>query len=347
MIPAMILAQSSDPPPPCGPPEDAGWLCELVDSATGWPELARGADVLIARPAAVVLILLCAWMLQRLARRGIRRLVGRVHYEQASRNRRGPVSGTVGLVDDGTLNRRVQRTEALGTLLASVAGAVIWSIAGLMALDRLGLNLGPLLAGAGVVGIAVGFGAQTLVRDLLSGVFMLIEDQFGVGDVIDAGEASGTVEGISLRLTRIRSVDGTVWHIPNGEIRRVGNQSQEWSRALIDVPVPYASDLSGVIALIQDVSDGMAADPAWSDRILSRPEVWGAERFDADAVAIRTVLTTRPLEQWAVSRELRRRLKTAFDDAGIEIPFPQRTLWIRQADRDNSPSTEGSSSQTR
>jgi moderate conductance mechanosensitive channel len=202
-----------------------------------------------------------------------------------------------------------------------------------MALDRLGLNLGPLLAGAGVIGIAVGFGAQTLVRDLLSGVFMLIEGQFGVGDVIDAGDASGTVESVSLRITRLRSVDGIVWHIPNGEIRRVGNQSQQWSRALIDVPVPYAADLSGVMALIQSVADGMAGDSAWSDRIPSPPEVWGVERFDADSVAIRTVITTRPLEQWAVSREVRHRLKRAFDDAGIEIPFPQRTVWLRQDDR--------------
>jgi small conductance mechanosensitive channel len=246
-----------------------------------------------------------------------------------------PITSSLGLLDEGAVNRKVQRTEALGTLLASIAGAVIWAIAGLMALDRLGLNLGPLLAGAGVIGIAVGFGAQTLVRDLLSGVFMLIEDQFGVGDVIDAGEASGTVESVSLRITRLRSVDGIVWHIPNGEIRRVGNQSQQWSRALLDVPVPYTADLSGVMALIQGVADGMAVDPDWSDRILSPPEVWGVERFDADAVAIRTVITTRPLEQWAVSRELRHRLKRAFDEAGIEIPFPQRTLWLRQDDRES------------
>lgn len=335
MDPAILLAQASDPPLPCGPPEEAGWLCELVNSATGWPELARAADVLIARPVAVLLIFLCAWVLQRLARRGIRRMVGRVRHDQVSDERRGTITSSLGLIDEAALSRRVQRTEALGTLLASVAGAVIWAIAGLMALDRLGLNLGPLLAGAGVIGIAFGFGAQTLVRDLLSGVFMLIEDQFGVGDVIDAGEASGTVESVSLRITRIRSVDGIVWHIPNGEIRRVGNQSQQWSRALIDVPAPYAADLSGVMALIQSVADGMAADPDWADRILTPPEVWGVERFDADSVAIRTVVTTQPLQQWAVSRELRHRLKRAFDDAGIEIPFPQRTLWLRHDNGDS------------
>jgi len=346
MIPS-FLAQTTEPLPPCGPPEEEGWLCNLVHSSTGQPELARAADVLIARPAAVVLILLTAWVLQRLARRAIRRFVGRVRHEQESGQRRAAITSTLGLLDETALNRRVQRTEALGTLLASVAGAVIWAIAGLMALDRLGLNLGPLLAGAGVVGIAVGFGAQTLVRDLLSGVFMLIEDQFGVGDVIDVGEASGTVESISLRITRLRSVDGIVWHVPNGEIRRVGNQSQQWSRALLDVPAPYTADLSAVITLIQDVADRMAADPAWSDRIVSPPEVWGVERFDADAVAIRTVVTTRPLEQWAVSRELRHRLKRAFDDAGLEIPFPQRTLWLRQDDRESTGGLKSSSDRDR
>ena len=335
MTPATFLAQASDDLQPCGPPEEAGWLCELVDSATGRAELARAADVLVARPAAVLLIFLCAWLLQRLARRGIRRLLGRVRQDQVSGYRRTSITTSLGLLDEGALNRRGQRTEALGTLLASVAGAVIWAIAGLMALDRLGLNLGPLLAGAGVIGIAVGFGAQTLVRDLFSGVFMLIEDQFGVGDVIDAGEATGTVESVSLRITRLRSVDGIVWHIPNGEIRRVGNQSQQWSRALIDVPAPYAADLARVMALIQSVADAMAADPGWTERILTPPEVWGVERFDADSVAIRTVVTTQPLEQWAVSRELRHRLKRAFDDAGIEIPFPQRTLWLRNDDRES------------
>ena len=333
----LVLAQANEAVPPCGPPEEAGWLCELVFTTTDRPELARAADALIARPVAVVLILLSAWVLLRLARRGIRRVVERVRREEHAARRHSAFTATLRLTDEANLTRKVQRTEALGTLLASVSGAVIWSIAALMALDRLGLNLGPLLAGAGVVGLAVGFGSQTLVRDLISGVFMLVEDQFGVGDVIDAGEASGTVESVSLRTTRLRSVDGTVWHIPNGEIRRVGNQSQQWSRALIDVPVAYAADLSGVTALIQEVADGLAGDPDWSDRIVSRPEVWGAERFDADSVAIRTVVTTRPLEQWAVSRELRHRLKRAFDEAGVEIPFPQRTVWVRQSTLSSNP----------
>jgi small conductance mechanosensitive channel len=310
-----LLAQTSGAVGPCGPPEEASWLCELVYSSTGKAGFARAADVLIARPLTVVLILLVAWVLHRLARRGIRRLVRRVH-------------------DDGTASvlsttRRTQRAEALGTLLCSVAGAVIWTVAGLMVLDELGLNLGPFLAGAGVIGVAVGFGSQSLVRDFLSGIFMLVEDQYGVGDVIDTGEATGTVEAVSLRSTRLRSVDGVMWHVPNGEIRRVGNKSQQWSRALLDVPVPYDTDTRAAIDVIRRVVDGMAAEPEWASRILSRPEVWGVERFDAMSLAVRTVITTRPLEQWAVSRELRLRLKLAFDEAGIDLG-PSPLGWLPQ-----------------
>ena len=139
--------------------------------------------------------------------------------------------------------RRVQRAETVGALLASVASFGIWTLAALMALGTLGLDLGPLIAGAGIVGVAIGFGSQNLVRDFISGIFMLMEDQYGVGDVVDAGPATGTVEGVGLRTTRLRDVNGTLWHIPNGEIRRVGNRSQGWARALVDVEVAYSTDL--------------------------------------------------------------------------------------------------------
>ena len=296
------------PVPPCGPPEEASWLCELVNSSTGKPGLARAADVLIARPVTVVIMLIVAWVIHRLARRAIRRLVRRVHDDGTT----APLSST----------RRSQRAEALGSLLSSVAGAVIWTVTGLMVLDELGLNLGPLLAGASVVGVAIGFGSQALVRDFLSGIFMMVEDQYGVGDVVDTGAATGTVESVSLRSTRLRSVDGIVWHVPNGEIRRVGNKSQQWSRSLIDVPVPYDTDTSDAIAIIRRVVEAMAAEPAWADRILGPPEVWGVERFETMSLAVRTVITTWPLEQWAVSREVRLRLKEAFDEAGIDMGPP-------------------------
>jgi moderate conductance mechanosensitive channel len=314
----------------CGPPEEASWLCDVVFSVSGNGGLARAADVLVAKPLAVAFILVLAYALNHFARRGIRKVTARLKEAHPS-----TVWDEAAIVDGtATAVRRAQRAEAIGTLLRSIVSFTIWTVAALMALGELGLNLGPLIAGAGVVGVALGFGAQSLVKDFLSGIFMLVEDQFGVGDVIDAGEATGTVESVSLRTTRLRDVEGIVWHIPNGEIRRVGNKSQEWSRALLDVPVPYETNLKHATELIQQVADDMSADSEWSSRILRRPEVWGVERFDADSVAIRTVLTTTPSEQWKVSRELRHRLKEAFDAHGIEIPYPQRTVWVRHVNED-------------
>ena len=212
-------------------------------------------------------------------------------------------------------------------MLRSVASALIFTITGFLVLGEFGLNLAPLLAGAGILGIALGFGAQSLVKDFLSGLFILVEDQFGVGDIVDLDQQTvGTVEAVSLRTTRLRAVDGTVWHVPNGEIRRVGNKSQHWSRALLDVEVAYDTDIDHAKAVIQRV-----ADTLWQERddILEEPEVWGVERLGANAVVIRLVVKTRPADQYAVSRELRQRLKEAFDAEGIEIPFPQQVVWHR------------------
>jgi small conductance mechanosensitive channel len=214
-------------------------------------------------------------------------------------------------------------------VLRSVSTAVIFAIAGVMILGEIGLNLAPLLAGAGIVGLAFGFGAQSLVKDFLSGLFILVEDQFGVGDIVDLDqETSGTVEAVSLRTTRLRSVDGTVWHVPNGEIRRVGNQSQHWSRALIDVEVAYETDLDHAQAVIAGVAHEVASKDA---DVLDEPEVWGVEALGANGVTIRLVVKTRPSQQYRVSRDLRARLKAAFQHEGIEIPFAQQTVWHRAA----------------
>jgi small conductance mechanosensitive channel len=159
---------------------------------------------------------------------------------------------------------------------------------------------------------------------------MLIEDQYGVGDVIDIGDATGTVENVSLRSTTIRDVYGTVWHVPNGEIARVGNHSQLWSRALIDVEVAYDVDLRFAQGVIQRTADEFWDDPEWGgDELMERPEVWGVQNLGASGIAIRLVVKTEPSMQWAVERELRLRLKEALDAAGIEIPFPQQTVWLR------------------
>jgi moderate conductance mechanosensitive channel len=262
-------------------------------------------------------LLLAAWVANRLVRRAIRRLVSSMSEERGLAALRAPAA----LARTGEIPslRRVQRAETVGALLASVASFAIWTLAALMALGTLGLNLGPLLAGAGIVGVAVGFGSQNLVRDFISGMFMLMEDQYGVGDVVDAGPATGTVEGVGLRTTRLRDVNGTLWHIPNGEIRRVGNRSQGWARALVDVEVAYSTDLDDATRAIERVAHDLYVDERWATKLLEQPEVWGVEEIGPDGIRVRLVAKTRPLEQWKVARELRARLKIAFDQAGIEV----------------------------
>ena len=288
----------------CGEAAEASSLCRSVYRSTGNAVLAQLSDTLLVRPAKIVFIFAVAF----LARRLLHRLLGRI------------------------INGKPRRVETVAALLRSIVSAAVWSIAVLMALSELGLNLGPLIAGAGIVGVAVGFGAQNLVRDFLSGIFMLMEDQYGVGDVIDAGPATGTVESIGLRSTRIRDVNGTVWHLPNGHIERVGNKSQLWSRALLDIDVSYQTDIAHATEVIKATAQTMCDDPEYAEAILSEPEVWGVENLGLDSVTIRLVLKTAPNDQFKVTRELRARIKKAFDEAGIEIPFAQRTIWHRNGE---------------
>jgi len=213
--------------------------------------------------------------------------------------------------------RRQQRVRALGSVLRSAASVTIFSIAGVVILGDLGINLAPLLASAGVVGIAIGFGAQNLVRDYLAGVFMLVEDQYGVGDVITVGDATGTVETVTLRITRMRDVNGIVWHIRNGAIEKVGNESQGWARAVIDFPVPYAADLGTIRTILANAAESMWNEPVWRAVMLEKPEVWGAQEVTPAKVTMRIVVKTAPLRQWEVERETRARVKAALDAAGI------------------------------
>jgi moderate conductance mechanosensitive channel len=227
--------------------------------------------------------------------------------------------------------RRHQRVRALGSVLRSAASVTIFTIAGVVVLGDLGINLAPLLASAGVVGVAIGFGAQNLVRDYLSGIFMLAEDQYGVGDVITVGGATGTVETVTLRITRLRDVNGIVWHIRNGAIEQVGNESQGWARAVIDFPVPYEADLSTIRTILSGAAETMWNEPSWRAVMLEQPEVWGAQEVSSAEVTMRVVVKTAPLRQWEVGREMRARVKTALDAAGIHpaaeaaAPAPPRS----------------------
>lgn len=325
----------------CG--EEPSWICRWVVENTDNTALATASDMLLARPARIVLIIVLAAIVNRLVRRAIRRFSARVaNPEVATLGAISKFKPAMLAATQEVNLRAAARAETLSSVLRSLATVVIWSLAILMILGEFEINLGPLIAGAGIAGVAIGFGAQSLVKDFLTGIFMLIEDQYGVGDIIDVGEAIGEVEAVTLRTTKLRGLDGSVWHVPNGEIARVGNLSQEWSRALLDIEVAYSTDLHHARETIMKVAREVHEDPAWARVILTPPEVWGVESLGSDGIAIRLVVATQPGMQWGLQRELRARIKDTFDVEGIEIPFPQRTVWFRDDQADAAAAAEAS-----
>jgi small conductance mechanosensitive channel len=345
MMPLLLLMQSASAvAEACG--DKPGLACDWVFDLTGNGSLARFADWIVAKPAKVLLIFVVAYIVNRVVRRGIRRLIARLVAERSDRaeeRRKQEVEdGRFAALTDRAREkaqflafqseRSEQRAQSLGAVLRSITSLVVYSMAVIIALAEFGISLGPLVAGAGIVGVAVGFGAQTLVRDFLSGIFMLIEDQYGVGDIIDVGEATGVVEEVNLRTTRIRDMYGTVWFVPNGEIRRVGNKSQQWAKALLDIEVAYDTDIEHASAVIKEAADSVWRDQLEQATVLEEPEILGVQELGASAIAIRVVLKVEPGEQFATSREVLKRVKQALDANGIEIPFPQRTVWMHTAD---------------
>jgi small conductance mechanosensitive channel len=314
----------------CG--DDPTWICRQVLESTDSEGWARASDVLVAKPAHILLIVVVAWVANHLLHRAIRRFTERIANPEAQeRIQRLRRHAPDALQSHGPESlRSAARATTLSHLLRSATTVVVWTIAGVMILGELGVALGPLIAGAGIAGVALGFGAQSLVKDFISGTFMLIEDQYGVGDIIDAGEASGTVEAVSLRTTRLRDVNGTVWHIPNGNILRIGNMSQQWARALLDVSLATDTDVDHAQDVIKRVADSVWNDSDWHGEILEEPEVWGVERLGPDAIVIRLVVKTKPAEQFTVMRELRRRLLEAFAAEGVELPDPGRVVWVER-----------------
>ena len=288
----------------CGDTPDI--LCRWIFDLTG-SEVAADLAIVASKLIRIILILAVAWVVNRAVRHGIDRTV---KGWLAARDR--------------------EREQALAAPPPEGPLASLKALA--VALSEFGVDLGPLIASAGIVGVAIGFGAQSLVRDFLSGIFMLVEDQFGVGDIIDVGDTAGVVEEVKLRTTKIRDVNGTLWHIPNGEIRRVANKSQEWARAVLDIEVSYDTDLGHASEVIKRVADEVWEEQIPEATILEEPEIWGVEALGASGISIRLVVKVDPSEQWATARILRRRIKDAFDAEGIEIPFPQRVVWLRRLD---------------
>jgi small-conductance mechanosensitive channel len=286
----------------CG--SEPAWPCDAIYRATDNVTLGKVVRFATGTPLKVLLIIVGALLLNRLLRRAIRK------FTEALASR----------AEGGDRVRAGARTKTLGVVLRSVATLTVYGMAFLTVIGEAGISLGPLVAGAGIAGAAIGFGAQSLVRDFLSGLFLLVEDQYGVGDVVDLGLASGTVESVTLRSTRLRATDGTVWHVPNGQVVRVGNKSQQWSRALLDVSVGYDNDLRRAEQVIKAAADSLLEDDAWKHELLEEPEIWGVERLGAGGAEIRLIVKTRPASQFRIMRELRLRIKEALDEAGIHPP---------------------------
>ena len=267
----------------------------------------------------VVMAVVARWSLHRLINRVVLTMTSKSARRFAESGRTGRVlASATGLSNE----RNRQRVETIGSLLRSIVTFVVAALAVLTIMALLGIPLGPLLASAGVAGVAIGFGAQSLVKDFLSGVFMILEDQYGVGDVIDTGEAIGTVEEVTLRITRLRDANGVTWYVRNGEIIRIGNRSQGFSTALVDMPVSYAESVERVVAVIREAATAMGADPEWADAFLEQPQVLGVESITGSTMVIRTIAQCVPGENFAVQRELRERIKQALDAAGVEAPPP-------------------------
>jgi small-conductance mechanosensitive channel len=303
LLSGLALAGADGAISPCT--DTDGISCDL---AWRWSHNATAAElatVLIGRPLAVLVLVLGGLLVRWLAGRLIDRMVARIAA--------------------GPLNvRRQVRARTMGSLIKSIVTTVIVFVVLLMIISEVGYPIGPIIASAGVVGVAIGFGAQSLVKDYLSGMFMIFEDQYGVGDSVDLGTVVGTVEAVGLRVTRLRDVHGTVWYVRNGEILRVGNQSQNWARTVLDVGVAWNSDLDAVRHSLRAVAHELWEDPEYAGAVLEEPEVWGVEALTGDVVTMRVTLKTSPGEQSRVARAMRERIKARFDLDGIEMPSPAR-----------------------
>ena len=289
-----------------------------------WAEIGRGV---VGRPLTIAGLVLLGLVVRWLLHRTVDRLVSRA--EEGLLPDRLSHLGV-----DAT--RRVQRARAVGSLLKSIISGVTVAVIGTMILSEF-VDIAPIVASAGILGVALGFGAQSLVKDFLSGIFMIFEDQYGVGDVVDLGEAVGTVEAVGLRVTRVRDVYGVVWFVRNGEIVRVGNQSQNWSRILLDIAVAPSEDLVRVRRVLAEVAEDLWTDEDLEGVLIEQPEVWGVESMTAEGVVVRMTVKTAPTEQAAVARELRSRVKARFDHEGIAMPVPQRVAWAAAPPEEAAP----------
>lgn len=309
-----LLAQAPQSPHPCGADS---WCNEIHN----WTSLNELLSLALAKSAQIALIVIGAFLLRYYLHRLITRLT--------RSNGRGPkllrplkerFGDTASLAAQS--ERRQQRALTLGSVLKSIMSFVVFGLAVMYILQQLGVELAPILASAGVLGVAVAFGAQNLVRDFLSGMFMMVEDQYGVGDYVDLGEANGTVESVGLRVTTLRDMYGTVWYVRNGEILRVGNSSQGFAFAVIDLPLSHRSDIEKAVEVATDVATEAAAREPLAKDVLEAPQMLGVNQITSDTVTLRLTAKVRPGQQWAVQRRLRADIKRAYDAEDILPPYP-------------------------
>ncbi|WP_027660441.1 mechanosensitive ion channel family protein [Salinispora fenicalii] len=294
-------------------------FCTALYDLTGAVWFAEGSYWILIKPLRIALILVLALVARWLISRTIKRLVrstSSAGMPTMLRPLRERIPTATTEPGEFVPERRRQRAEAIGSVLRSLSTAFIFGIALLMVLKEFGFELAPLLASAGIVGVALGFGAQSLVKDLIAGLFMLIEDQYGVGDTVDFGEVTGFVESVGLRVTTVRDARGVLWYIRNGEIIRVGNKSQGWALVVVDLPIGFASTEEAT-AVLREAAASVAVDPELAAEVIEPPEVLGVEQMTMDGAVIRTVVKTTADGQFAVGRELRRRLAGALENSGF------------------------------
>lgn len=338
----MVLLAPPTPTPsgsvwPSGLPDvsaacDADVLCQQVLDLTGIQWLASSSYVLFIKPLRVIGIIVIAMLIRWLLHRAIDRLAqstSRASMPALLKPLKEKVSVTA---EEGQFipERRRQRAEAIGSVLRSFVSALVFTIAGLLVLGEFGFNLAPLLASAGIVGVAIGFGAQSLVKDLIAGLFMLLEDQYGVGDTVDVGEATGVVESVGLRITTVRDARGVLWYIRNGEIVRVGNKSQGWAMVVIDIPIGFVN-AEEAVSVMRTAAEAVAAEPEHQTEFLEKPDVVGVEQLTVDGAVIRTIAKTTADAQPVLQGVLRRALTDALDAAGISERIAASRLGPRSA----------------
>ncbi len=297
----------------------SNWFCEVVYRATENEMLAKAAEWFITRPITAIIILVVAALLNRWLRRLTTAVITR--FTSPPTVAVGALEA-IGVTSFSPDPRDATRTRTLCAVARASVSTLIWTIAVLIALGVFNINLGPLLAGAGIAGIAVGLGAQSLVRDCIAGFFILLEDQCGVGDEIDLSTVSGTVEALTLRSTQVRSADGTLWHVPNGAILRIGNQSRNWAQTNVDVLVGLDADVERVTAIAERTAAEVCATDDIAAVMLREPQVLGVEKVDQTGVVVRVTVRTQPGKQAGVARVLRAALKRALDDDGIVYRAP-------------------------